>query len=337
MRIASICLIIASIVAWMSFLSYDVQNSVNSMTVQEVLSKLGDKTPNGIDQSIEGFSAEIGYDIVHHGFSDEHGKKAKKQSKHFVCTSCHNVEKEDPDLRFSDPEERLRYTNERELPFLQGTTLYGAVDRTTFYNGDYEQQYGALVKDARYSIRNAIQLCATECAKGRALDDWEIESIMAYLWTIGLKMSDLHFTEQEYQIIQEAMDNEEDVSMIIEVIKRKYLSGSPADFSTPPQDRKIGYAVETINTDNGKLIYENSCLHCHQNRRYSYLHLDDSKLSMKWLSKKADGYSRHSMYQVIRYGVESFSGKRSYMPKYPDQKMSDQQVEDLKAYFKENS
>ena len=58
---------------------------------------------------------------------------------------------------------------------------------------------------------------------------------------------------------------------------------------------------------------------------------------MKWLSKKADGYSRHSMYQVIRYGVESYSGKRSYMPKYPDQKMSNQQVEDLKAYFKENS
>jgi len=337
MRLLSTVVLVVGIIAWMSFMNFDEQTAVNSMTVQEVLSELGDQSPNVLLESVEGYSAEIGYDIVHNGFSTEYGRNSKKQSKHFVCTSCHNVEKEDPDLRFSNPEERLRYTNEREMPFLQGTTLYGAVDRTTFYNGDYEEQYGALVNDARYDIRNAIQLCAVECAKGRALNDWELESIMAYLWTIGLKMSDLHFTDTEYDIIKNAIDKKEDTEMVIKAIKSKYLSGSPADFSYPPEDRKAGYSVNATNPDNGKLIYENSCLHCHENRRYSYLHLDDSKLSMKWLSKKSDGYSRHSMYQVIRYGVESYSGKRSYMPKYPDQKMSNQQVEDLKAYFKENS
>jgi len=75
------------------------------------------------------------------------------------------------------PEARLTYTAERGLPFLQGTTMYGAVSRETYYNGDYDKKYGELVKPARHDIRGAIQLCAVECAQGRALKDWELESI----------------------------------------------------------------------------------------------------------------------------------------------------------------
>ena len=92
-----------------------------------------------------------------------------KQSKHFVCTSCHNIQKEDPDLSIADPQARLEYARDMELPYLPGTTLYGAVNRTSFYNGDYEKKYGDLVKPARNNLREAIQLCAVECSQGRAL------------------------------------------------------------------------------------------------------------------------------------------------------------------------
>jgi len=303
--------------------------------VSTLLKSLGDEpSPNLVDRNVSLISEEIGRDIVHDGFSKGKKKSSGKQSKHFVCTSCHNVVKEDYDLSKSDPESRLKYAQENGIPFLQGTTLYGAVNRTSFYNGDYEKQYGDLVNEARHDIRKAIQLCATECAQGRALKNWEIESILAYLWTIEIKVGDLDISEGEKDLVEKAKRGSADKLDAISVLKSKYLDGSPADFTFPPEDRKLGYKGIEGDPKNGKSVYETSCLHCHQNQRYSYLHLDDSKLTLKWLKKKADTYSRHSIYQVVRYGVDSHTGKRSYMPKYPKQKMSNQQVEDLKAYFK---
>ncbi|NJK82888.1 MAG: hypothetical protein HC912_02805 [Saprospiraceae bacterium] len=67
------------------------------------------------------------------------GKKGAKQSAHFVCTSCHNVERDEPNLSQVDPVAKLAYVVEKRLPFVQGSALYGAVNRTHFYNGDYEK------------------------------------------------------------------------------------------------------------------------------------------------------------------------------------------------------
>ena len=166
------------------------------MPVAEVLKKLGDKSPNQPNTGLKGVSAENGKKLFLEGIStNPSGKKSKKQSKHFVCTSCHNTVQEDPNLSVSDPQARLEYANEKGIPFLQGTTMYGAVNRTSFYNGDYYKKYGSLMEKARNDIREAIQLCAVECAQGRSLKHWEIESILAYLWTLELKMEDLNLAE----------------------------------------------------------------------------------------------------------------------------------------------
>ena len=313
MKLFSLSTILVSILLFIS-------NMFNPITLDDdapvagLIEALGDgPSVNQVDKTVDIVSAEIGRDIVFNGFSKGKEKSSKKQSKHFVCTSCHNVVKEDFDLSVSDPESRLLYTTQKGIPFLQGTTLYGAVNRTSFYNGDYEKQYGELVDEARHDIRKAIQLCATECAQGRALKSWEIESILAYLWTIDLKVSDLNLTETEKTLIENAKRDDENKAEAISVLKSKYLQASPADFSYPPEDRKIGYKGKEGNPQNGKLIYDSSCLHCHKNQRYSYLHLDHSRLTMKWLSKKAQSYSRHSIYQVVRYGVDSHTGKRSYI------------------------
>ena len=62
---------------------------------------LGNLNTQGINQ---------GKNIVKTGFLNPNSKnKTKKQSKHFVCTDCHNIEKEDPDLTESHPENRLDY------------------------------------------------------------------------------------------------------------------------------------------------------------------------------------------------------------------------------------
>ena len=303
-------------------------------TVNALLLSLGDaELPHQMDHSIEGVSAKRGEQIIKYGFTVNYkGNKVKKQSKHFVCTSCHNLEREDPDLSVSDPEARLRYAIENDLPYLQGTSLYGAVNRTSFYNDDYYKKYGDLVDAARNDIRNAIQLCATECAQGRALQDWEIESILAFLYEIDLKVEDLNMNAVEREFVEKALNNESPSEEAIELVKSKYLAGSPATFVDPPLERK-NLSFENPDLQMGKMIYEKSCLHCHEEGRYSYLTLDNTKMTFDHLSKKANGYKRHSIYQVIRYGVPSYVMKKSYMPHYTAEKMNENQLNNLRAYI----
>jgi len=189
------------------------------------------KKPN---TKLKGVSAAVGEDIVKYGISKRPGeKKSRRQSKHFVCTSCHNVEREDPNLAFPTPEARLNYTIEKGLPFLQGTTLYGAVNRDSYYNGDYEKKYGELIKPARHDIRGAIQLCAVECAQGRKLKDWEIESVLAYLWTIDLKVKDVNLTDIDKDFLGYILENMGDKDKGLKLLDDKYAKKSEATFLDP--------------------------------------------------------------------------------------------------------
>ena len=300
-------------------------------SVGKILYELGDDPgwfPTSTDKKS---SAAIGRDLFHTGFvQKENGKKGKKQSKHFVCTSCHNVQREDSDLTVSDPQSRLEYTMKAGIPFLQGTTLYGAVSRRTFYNDDYFLKYGDLVDAAREDLRGAIQLCAIECAQGRKLKNWELESILKYLWTIDLKIKDLDLTNLERVNLEAQMV--ENPQGAIQTIQSKYLTGSPATFSKPDKEREQ-YDRKITDVANGENIFLQSCMHCHENGRYSFFHLDTSKVTMKYLQQKATKYGDHSIYQAVRYGIYSTSGRKSYMPQYPLEKMSEEQLLDLRGYI----
>lgn len=305
--------------------------------VADILEKLGDDTlSHRLDTSVNGYSVERGRDLVLRGITtDIFGQKTSKQSKHFVCTSCHNIEREDPDLRYADPEARLGYVVKKELPFLQGTTLYGAVNRTSFYNDDYVNKYGELVEKAKHNLREAIQLCAVECSQGRALEAWELESVLAYLWSIELKIKDLNLSEEERGSIEKALNTRSGEEEMIALIKSKYLQASPATFVKPPENRHEGYKDIVGNAENGALLYEQSCLHCHEDKRYSFYKLDESKFSFRHLEKHIPQYTRYSLYQVGRWGTSPMNGKRAYMPNYTLEKMSHQQMEDLRAYIEQ--
>ncbi|MEL6635213.1 MAG: c-type cytochrome [Bacteroidota bacterium] len=304
--------------------------------VWEVLKKLGAAAPkHDLRTDLEGVDPEMGKNLVLYGYKKKGQGLGTPQSKHFKCTACHNVQREDPDLSVSDPEARLTYAQEMGLPFLQGTTLYGAVDRSSFYNDDYEKKYGDLVKPTRDNLREAIQLCAIECSQGRRLDEVELESVLAYLWTLGLKLSDLQLESTELTQIQDAVatiqSGQVDETTIAQ-IREHYLDGSPAHFVEPPADRKAG-AGPVGRPDRGKIIYELSCQHCHAGERYSFYNIDDSNTSFKHLARHMSRYTRYSLYQVSRYGTSPLPGKRAYMPQYTREKMSDQQLEDLRAYI----
>lgn len=314
--------------------NYDFEKNA----VSEVMKKLGDTSISHYPNfSIKNVSVENGKRLFHTGFaSKEGGGKTKKQSKHFVCTSCHNVEQEDPNLGSPNPEDRLLYAKEKGIPFLQGTTMYGAVNRTKFYNDDYYKKYGDLVLKARDNIYEAIQLCAVECAQGRKLKNWEIESIVAYLWTIELEMTDLSLSDEEKKLIQQALDKEVAPEAAIALLKTKYTEASHATFILPPEDRAKGenYQGDPVN---GKLIYDLSCKHCHANERYSFYALDDAKTTFQALKKHIPKYDRYSLYQVTRWGTSPLPGKGAYMPHYTEERMSKQQLQDLRAYIEQQA
>ncbi|MEM1357933.1 MAG: c-type cytochrome [Bacteroidota bacterium] len=303
--------------------------------VYEMLRGLG--APERADvmvRQVAGASAELGERLVLEGIMAKGGK----QSAHFKCTSCHNVVKEDPDLPRPDPVARLLYAEENDLPFLPGTTLWGAVNRETYYNGDYEKKYGDLVKGARHDLRGAIQLCATECAQGEALKPVEMESVLAYLHTIGLKISDLPIDDEEIGRINRAIERPRGSNDgLIRDIKDRYLLASPATFVLPPEDRKVGYSVETPDLESGRMLYQKACLHCHEDQRYSFFSLSETVHDYNFLTKHFPKYTRYSTYQVSRYGTSPIPGKRAYMPHYTAERMTNQQVEDLRAYLEAGS
>lgn len=303
-------------------------------SVHDILAQLGEKEKSNLGvPNMRNVSAEAGERMVLEGFSiDGKGKKYAKLSNHFVCTSCHNIVKEHDDLTSIDPQERLDYAKDNNLPFLQGSPLYGLVNRATFYNGDYVKKYGNLATVAHNDIKEAIQLCAVECAQGRRLQNWELESVLSYLWTLDLKIDDLNLSEEEKSSIESAINNGTDQETAVQLIQSKYRKDSPATFGRPPDDMSKGYEYEG-DPINGQAIYELGCQHCHEEQRYSFFELDDSKLSFDYLQKHLRRHRRFSFYWVSRYGTKPKPGKKAYMPQYTEERMSDRQLEDLRAYI----
>ena len=163
---------------------------------------------------------------------------------------------------------------------------------------------------------------------------WEIESVLMYLWTLELKLEDLNLDQNDYDNIQSALSeyNGGKDEETINYVKSFYQEGAPAHFVAPPENRKSGYGLKG-NPDNGKLIYDLSCKHCHEGKRYSFFALDNSKITFRYLKNHFPRYSYASIYQVARYGTSPKPGKKAYMPQYTAEKMSNQQLEDLRAYI----
>jgi mono/diheme cytochrome c family protein len=299
-----------------------------------VLEQLGDKPQPKPNMNIKGVSVERGRELFTGGrTTSPNGTRTPEQSPYFKCIACHNTQREDPDLAKSDdPNARLQYVKDHNLKFLQGTTMWGIANRTSFYNGDYFRKYGDLVKKTRNDIREAIQLCAIACSQGRTMKDWEVESVLAYYWSLEIKTGDLDLQKSDYQAINDAINTGVGKEKLISMLKSKYKQDSPATFVLPPTDLKKGYGLKG-NIERGKIIYDLSCLHCHARKVYSYFELDQDKMSFKFLKKAMTQYSRYSLYQVGRWGTEPMHWKRAYMPFFTAEKMSNQQIEDLRLYI----
>ena len=305
--------------------------------VFEVLQYLGETPPGHYLENITPEMIKRGEDIIRKGRTiGSDGALSGYVSKYYDCTSCHNITIEDPDLRASDPEARLTYVQEKNIPFLQGTTFYGAVNKESWYNDDYVKKYGEMVYEANKDIKAAIQLCATECAQGRRVTDWEIEAMLAYLWSLGYQLGDLDMSAADYQTLNAQAADPSNHEELREWVKSFYLLKSPATFVEVPEDKQAGYPLEG-NAERGKAIYNTSCQFCHRPYGVSNFWLDDSELTFRKLRKNMAKANHFSIYEMIRHGTYAVPGHKPYMPLYPKERMSDQQVEDLRAYIENNA
>jgi mono/diheme cytochrome c family protein len=305
--------------------------------VEDLLIELG-KTPVAHYMSTyDTVLAHLGEQLIHKGQANYGNKKGKRISSHFQCTDCHNLVKEGVRLTDVNPQQRLDYTQQQNMPFLPGSTLHGLYNRTNFYNDDYYKKYGDLVFDARNNLGNAIQLCAEFCASGRPLEDWELLAMLNYFKREELKLGELQLSSDEFQLLQSAIQGNQHLKEHARVVvEEKYVRAYRATFTGTMLETERKYGSEG-NSENGKKIYESSCLYCHQNARVTYLDLDHDILSARYLWNNREGYEDQSIYQVIRWGTYPKSGRRQYMPLYTEEKLSNQQLEDLMAYIKEQA
>lgn len=296
--------------------------------VYEILFHLGEAKPDHYREFYTDEMISDGRDIVFNGKM----KGKSFVSKYYVCVSCHNTVREDSDLKIVDPESRLQYAAAHNIPYLQSSTFWAMVNRESWYNDDYVKKYGDLVVKANKSLVESMQLCATVCSQGRRLDEIEVNALLAYFRSLELKLSDLDLTEGEKEKIKTSASDTTDSKNLIRLIKSKYQLKSPATFSEGPPDKKNGYGLQG-RPEMGALVYNLSCKHCHRPNGESDVIFDDSKTTFRWLKKNMYGNSQLSIYQITRYGTYPEAGHPEYMPHFTLEKMSNQQVEDLRAYI----
>jgi len=332
-------LAISCLAVTFSFTQFKLENNVSvtieDVSLEAVLLRLGDASLLHEMKSFDAQKAKMGEDIIRNGFTTYKGKKSKRISKYFVCTDCHNLTREFSNLASESPKERLAYANSHSLPFLQGSTFFGIYNRTKFYNGDYKKKYGELVDDARDSLDNAIQLCAEYCSSGRPMLDWELDAVKHYYKKNELQIKDLNLPLEIQDKIGQYMNaSAQEKKALTAVVKKSYRQFYSATFlpTMPRENRKYG---ENGNVENGKSIYNKSCLHCHAYKRATNLGLDNGKLTGRMFVRNLDNYKDKSLYQIIRWGTYAKSGRKQYMPLYTEEKMSDEQINDLVAYIKQ--
>ena len=296
-------------------------------TVEEALLMIGDEKPIHFIEKLDADSARMGEEMIKYGELLDGSNK--RISKYFVCTDCHNLQMESADPADESPEAVLEYGMKNDIPFLPASTFYGMYNKRHWYNGDYAKKYGDLVKPTRDTLHNAIQLCATQCSQGREMEDWEIRTVLHYYKSIELKISDLKFDQSELDEFGKLLVN--DKTKALKVLKSKYNDYNPATFGTSKIPKIDGYKP---NAENGKYIFNNGCLHCHDAKNgITNFTMSDTPLSLRFLYRKKNKYNNYAVPHITRYGTYAMSGRKQYMPMYSFEKMSEEQMLDLLHYI----
>lgn len=305
----------------------------------DIMEMLGQPRPEHYQTKADSVKIEIGRQLVLDGRAKiPGGGRTRAISRFFICTDCHNQVQEDPNPANFDPEARLDYAIEHDLPFLQATTFWGISNRESWYNDDYYSKYGELVDVARNSLKESTQLCAMECSSGRELKDWELECILQYYRTLELTLADVKLSESELKELEIVIDDPSRHKEARDYIKQKYATYSPAHFVELPEPLIEGYKIDRpANPDRGEEIYNRSCKTCHTTKKCSQFILDDATVTFKKLVNNLDKHNYFNLYKITRKGTYAQPGHQQYMPFYSKERLSNAQLEDLRAFIEKGA
>lgn len=319
--------------------SLDVTKISEESSVSDLLHALGDPQPAHKLQQTSPEMVETGRQLVFTGKANNPGSgiPGERISHYFYCTDCHNTVREDPDLaNLGDPAAKLAYAREHDIPLLQATTFAGIVNRESWYNGDYAKKYklSLAVRAARSDLKKAIELCSRECSQGRDPEGWEMNAMLAYFWSLQWTIGDLGYTATDLSELKRRAINPDEHASLIGEIKSRYALASPATFGSIPEDPKAGYPTDREpDLEAGQAIFELSCLHCHGADGASEHYFGDKPDVWESLDRKFGTPSEKSVYGYLRLGTHPEKDKHPYMPNYTKERLSDTQIEDLRAYI----
>lgn len=287
---------------------------------------------------------------------------SKPVSKYFTCVRCHNSEREDPVLPVQDPEARFAWIERTgaKIFMLQGATLWGAVNRRTFYAGDYSKYHDLCVPQGEElssrlpcgpvfgfclpgcrtmdpdSLVDANQVCSNYCSVGRFLKTWELYALMVFLWDREIQLEDLDLAPQTRAearaVLTAAAPDSGDAKRLRELLAGAFSSKANNTFLGLPTltgDSAPGRPVVEY-TDGSKFtgdfrrganLWKLSCGHCHEPAERPLTREKAGRFSK-------DAREFHTM--IAKGTRHSF---RRYMPNFTRERLSRGQSADILAFL----
>ena len=291
----------------------------------------------------------------------------------FTCNRCHNHSREDYFPQKEDPEERYKFILKRieegkkDVFMAPSPTLWGAVNREDFYaqqeavrlkyreldipnffdeavdvypNGvekmacKTQATRNVAADPAKVSIGAAVHLCGSYCNVAKKdpkteknfLKPWEYRALMTLLWEKELRLSDLELDKNELakagELIQELLKPNPDAEIVKtnrKIIEEKLLkkaNGNPRN--RVPQ-------AENGDVERGKMLYSLSCARCHRGQ--------GSPVGGPALRLQPNVHDAAKIKKAVDNLSHVFDNPTPYMPNFPKERLSVQQVEDIMAFI----
>ena len=273
--------------------------------------------------------ADDGRSLVFQGrIPDTEGKKL---SAYFYCADCHGTAREQSTAdTYEDPVAKLAYTIENDLPHLPAPSFAGVVNREGFFQGEIGKRFGAS-GDIAKDLEGAIQFCSTTLARGRELDEPEMEALLSYLWSLEWRVGDLGFRGADLAELKRRALNPDEHSWIINDLQENYLLSTNSTAGRPPDDPREGFKVQQVpDLETGEAIWSRSCLHCHGAGGASEHYFGERASTWELIGK---GFREGWLYEHLRIGTFSKDETTAHMPPFSKERLNDAQIESLRTFI----
>jgi cytochrome c553 len=319
---------------------------------------------NGRTYSWEDFSG-WGKEIFLNGFVQNPPtglSPSRPVSKLYKCITCHNIEREDPDLTVQDPEARFQWIEKtgKDIFLIQGTTVWGVVNRETFYPDDFSKYHDLCVPKGKElaswlpcgpllgmcmpgcrtmtpdSLEDAAQVCSAYCSVGRYLKEWELYALLAFFRDQEIKLDDLDLSpEQAAQakaVLTSHSSDPQEIERMRTLLVSKYSKKANNTFRGMPKivtdNGSVVVEYEdstqfTGNPDRGKRVWKVSCARCHDTKEHP-LNAKQAKHLTEDLEEFHEMLAKGTRHSFMRY-----------MPNFTLERLSRQQAADILMYLKQ--